>query len=502
MKVLLVYPKYPISFWGFQYSLPFIRCKATLPPLGLLTVAAMFPKEWEVRLADQNIGPISDKDILWANVVFISAMLAQSEATLQILEYCHSIGKKTIAGGPLFTADPDKFEDLVDCLILNEAEITFKLFLRDWQNGGIESVQAKYSSSEFCNIRETPIPRWKLLGRNFKKYSSMSIQFGRGCPYDCEFCNVTTLCGRKMRLKGTEQIIAELQALYEMGWRDSVFFVDDNFIGNVPKAKEALVEIANWQKERAYPFPLYTQSSMNLADDVELLELMVEAGFDRVFIGIETMNKASLEETGKTQNLQGDLLRRIRNIQNAGIEVMGGFIVGFDADTEDVFRELADFIQLAGIPTAMVGIMQAWPGTKLWKRLLSEERLLDEATGNNADGTCSFIPKNMTVDELIEGHQYILHELFLNSKKYGERLAVLLKECPQETYSRKPTFEGAYAFLLSVLKIGIFSEARGEYWRSLRLAFKENPKAMHQAVKHWIFQAHFREVSQQIVDAK
>lgn len=352
MKILLIYPKYPETFWSFKYALKFISKKASFPPLGLLTVASMLPKEWEKRLIDMNISPLTEKDIDWADYVFISAMAIQKNSVKEIIKKCKKCGAKIVAGGPLFTMDYEEFHD-IDYLVLNEAENTLFPFLNDLEKGSARHI---YISNEWPDIRKTPLPDWTLI--DMKKYASMSIQYSRGCPYNCEFCDIPVLNGRAPRTKDKDQVIAELNAIYKHGWRGGVFFVDDNFIGNRKKLKkEILPSIIEWMKRYKFPFSFFTEASINISDDDELMHLMVEAGFDKVFIGIETPNEESLTECNKFQNKSRDLLYCVKKIQNQGLEVQGGFIVGFDNDPPSIFERQINFIQKSGIVTAMVGLL-------------------------------------------------------------------------------------------------------------------------------------------------
>ena len=387
MKILLVSPGSPDTFWGLKHALKFISRKATLPPLGLLTVAAMLPKDWELKLVDMAVTELADKDIYWADYVFISAMLIHKESVRQVIDRCRKIGKKLVAGGPLFTAVPEEYDD-IDHLVLNEAEITLPQFLKDLALGSARHI---YTSNQWANLQDTPLPLWKLL--DTKQYASLSIQYSRGCPFDCDFCNVTTLFGHKSRTKTKEQILAELQSLYDIGYKGGVFFVDDNFIGNkLHLKKEILPAVIDWMEKRKHPFFFNTQASINLADDDELMRLMVQAGFEYVFVGIETPNQASLSECNKVQNKGRDLIDSVKKIQNAGMEVQGGFILGFDSDKQSIFDNVIQFIQESGIVTAMVGLLNAPKGTKLYNRMVNEKRLLNDGTGDNTDFTMNFLP--------------------------------------------------------------------------------------------------------------
>ena len=414
MKVLLIYPEFPDTFWSFKHALKFIRKQATLPPLGLLTVAAMLPSAWEKRLVDLNVRKLTDEDLAWADFAFISAMVVQRESTCQVIARCKEAGLKIVAGGPLFTAEYDQFET-VDHFVLNEAELTLQPFLRDLEQG---SAQRVYSSTEFPDIHQTPAPLWELA--DLKHYAGMAIQYSRGCPFDCEFCNITALLGHQPHVKSAEQIIRELEGLYRLGWRGSVFFVDDNLIGNKKHLKkELLPALIEWRKDKV-GLSFNTEVSINLADDDELMELMYKAGFDTVFIGVETPDEDSLAECNKKQNQHRDLVADVQRIQRNGMQVQGGFIIGFDSDTTSIFQRQIEFIQKSGIVTAMVGLLQAPIGTRLYERLTREGRLLGMMSGDNVDGTTNIIPK-MNIDILHKGYKTVINSLYAPKNYYPAR---------------------------------------------------------------------------------
>ncbi|MDO9347746.1 MAG: B12-binding domain-containing radical SAM protein, partial [Anaerolineales bacterium] len=405
LRILLVYPEFPDTFWSFKHALKFIRKKAGAPPLGLLTVAAMLPSEWEKRLADLNVTNLTNEDLAWADYVFVSAMVVQRESVRAIIKRCKTAGVKVVAGGPLFTMEHEQFPD-VDHFVLNEAEETLAPFLRDLEQGQARRV---YASAEFPDIHQTPIPLWQMA--NLKHYDTVSIQFSRGCPFNCDFCNVTALLGHRPRTKTAAQIIAELDSLYALGWRKSIFFVDDNFIGNKKHIKtEVLPALIEWRKNKT-GMPFSTEASINLADDPVLLRLMVQAGFDTVFVGIETPNEDSLAECSKNQNKGRDLVESVKQLHRAGLQVQGGFIVGFDNDSPSIFQQQIDFIQKSGIVTAMVGLLLAPPSTRLYERLRKEGRLANEMSGDNVDGSTNIIPK-MGMEPLREGYRKILNQIY------------------------------------------------------------------------------------------
>jgi len=488
MKALLIYPEFPDTFWSFRYALKFINRKASSPPLGLLTIAAMLPEEWEKRLVDMNVESLDDDDVRWADLVFVSAMSVQKESVQGVLERCRAAGVRIVAGGPLFTTEYESFPD-VDHLVLNEAEITLPRFLEDFRKGAAGRF---YATDQWTDIRKTPIPLWGLI--NIKHYASINIQYSRGCPFNCEFCDITLLCGRNPRTKDKEQIISELESVYASGFRGQVFFVDDNFIGNKKKLKEEILPaISAWMEKRRHPFSFNTQASIELADHQDLLEMMVGAGFDVVFIGLETPHEESLAECSKFQNKNRDLLASVRKIQKSGLEVQGGFIVGFDNDPLTIFDTQIKFIQKSGVVTAMVGILIALPRTQLYERLKKEKRLLKETSGNNTDFSTNFIPR-MDYDLLISGYKKVLGTLY-SPKHYYERIRTFLREY---TPPRKKLFRFRFnyisALVRSLIVLGLLGKERFHYWRLLFWTMFSRPRLLPQAVTLSIYGFHFRKI--------
>ena len=489
MKILLIYPESPETFWSFKYALKFISKKASLPPLGLLTVAALLPKEWEKKLVDMTVTALSNIDIQWADYVFISAMSIQKESVKKIITQCKELGAKIIAGGPLFTSGYEDFENDVDYFILNEAEITLPLFLEDLKGGHLKHI---YTSDQWVDIKKTPIPLWELVDIN--KYATMCIQYSRGCPFNCDFCDVTFLFGHKMRIKTKDQILAELDSLYSQGWRGGVFIVDDNFIGNKKELKnKVLPAMINWMEERKYPFTFNTQTTVSLSDDEELMRMMVQAGFVAVFVGIETPNEESLAECGKLQNKNRDLIACVKKIQRFGLVVNGGFIVGFDNDTPAIFERMIEFIQKSGIVSAMVGLLNAPRGTKLYQRLIQENRLLKESTGNNTDLSINFIPK-MDYKALIDGYKRVLYTIY-SPKCYYERILMLLRNI-KPLQKRRYQFHLCYltAFLKSIWQLGIIGKERIYYWKIFFWTLFRRPQLFPMAIIYAVYGFHFRKI--------
>jgi len=480
---------YPDTFWSFKHALKFVSKKASFPPLGLLTVASILPKEWNKKLIDMNASILRDVDILWADYVFISAMSIQAESANQVIEKCRKLKTKVVAGGPLFTSSPQYYQN-IDYLVLNEAEITLPQFIKDLDEG---KPDQKYTSEDWADITATPLPMWELISMN--NYTSMNLQYSRGCPFDCDFCDITVLYGRKPRTKSKEQVIAELESLYLTGWRGPVFFVDDNFIGNKVKLKrDILPAIAGWMEGKKNPFYFNTEVSINLADDDNLMQLMVKAGFEAVFIGIESPNEESLIECNKTQNRNRDLISSVKKIQGSGLEVQGGFIVGFDNDPPAIFDKLTAFIQESGIVTAMVGLLNAPQGTKLQKRLLKEGRLLSDFTGNNTDFSINFIP-HMDSEVLINGYKKILNTIY-SPKFYYERVMRFMRGYDpkkKKVFHLNPNY--ILALFKSMFKLGVIGEERIYYWKLFFWSLFRKPQLFSLAILFTIYGFHFKKIS-------
>ena len=487
MKVLLLYPEFPDTFWSFKHAMVFIGKRAILPPLGLLTVAAKLPAEWEKRLIDLNVRPLRDEDLAWAEVVLISAMTVQRGPARALIGRCRTAGKTIVAGGPLFTVEPEQFPE-VDHLVLNEAEVTLPEFLRDFARGEALHV---YTSTELPGLEATPAPLWELA--ELRRYVSMSVQYSRGCPFDCDFCGVTVMFGNRPRVKTAAQIITELDGLWAHGWRGSVFFVDDNLIGNKRSLREDLLPaLIRWRQGRR-GVAFFTEASINLADDAELMGLMVAAGFDMVFIGIETPEEASLVECSKRQNQNRDLIADVKRIQRAGLEVQGGFIVGFDNDPPAIFQRQIDFIQRSGIVTAMVGLLQAVPGTRLHARLQDEGRLFGEATGDNVDGTTNFVPRMDRV-MLRDGYRRLMVHLYAPGPYY-RRIRTFLREFRPPQVAGAVTWQDLWAFVRASVRLGIFGRERFHFWGLLIWTIFRRPKRVPLAVMFSIYGFHFRKCS-------
>jgi len=493
MKILLVYPETPDTFWSFRNALKFVAKKSSEPPLGLLTVAAMLPEAWEKKLIDMNVSILEDKTIQWADYVFISGMDVHIKSFKKVISRCNTLGVKVVAGGPMCTLNYKQFLG-IDHFVLGEAECALPPFLEDLINGNPKPV---YQAENFPDLKKTPIPLWHLF--EMEKYASMSIQYSRGCPFDCEFCNITVLNGRKPRVKTGAQFLDELMALYDAGWRGEVFIVDDNCIGNKKQLKNDLFPaLIKWSKEMGYPYRFTTEVSINLSDDETLIQMMVEAGIYKVFVGIETPSCESLCGCGKSQNVGRDLVESVKKLQRMGLIVYGGFIVGFDEDSTQIFDDQIHFIQKSGIVTAMVGLLTALTGTKLFRRLKQENRLLESSTGNNMDGSLNFIPK-MNYQKLVRGYRKILTTIY-SQKEYYYRVKTFLKEynLPDLKSVVRVTRTDIMAFLKSIWFLGIREKGRKYYWKLMIYSIFRHPAKFPLAVTLAIYGFHFRRVVETI----
>lgn len=489
MKILFVYPEFPETYWSFKHALAFEGKRSAFPPLGLLTVSAMLPAAWEKRLVDMNIEPLTNSDLDWADIVFLSAMLVQKASLHQVIDRCREKNKRVAVGGPFVSTTHEVVE--ADHIFIGETEETLPEFIRDLELGIPAPV---YRAETKPALTATPIPDFHLA--KLERYSAMSVQYSRGCPFQCEFCDIIEIYGRVPRTKTSRQMLAELDALCQAGWSGMVFIVDDNFIGNKKSVKAFLPELAEWSRRRGERFSFITEASVNLAEDEQLLALMREAGFRRVFLGIETPVPESLEEAHKTQN-RGNLLNAVKRIQSYGMEVMAGFIVGFDNDPENIFDLQADFIRESAIPLAMVGLLTALPDTGLWRRLKKEGRLLAESSGNNTDCSLNFVPK-MDATRLVEGYKGLLQTIY-GSREYYERaldcLARLADYQPEPRRGR-PRDEAA-ALVRIVLKLGVIDAERRAFWRYFVNIVSKHRKHFAHAMTLAAMGYHFRKLTRE-----
>jgi len=492
VKILLVYPETPASFWSFKDALKFVAKKVAEPPLGLITVAALLLQDWEKKIIDMNISPLEAEDILWADYVFLSGMSIQIKSFREVIRRCNTLGVKIVVGGPLATTQYKDFLG-VDHFVLNEAENTLPPFIEDLKNGNPKPV---YSSDEYPDITKSPAPKWELLEMN--KYASLSMQYSRGCPYDCDFCSITMLNGRIPRTKTTTQFLGELTTMYNLGYRGPISVVDDNFIGNKRKLKEEMLPLLiEWSKERKYPFSFITEVSVNLADDDLLMDLMIEAGFNSIFVGIETPSTESLQECGKSQNLKRNLVTSVKKLQERGFIVSAGFIVGFDSDTTSVFEDQINFIQKSGIVSAMVGLLNAPSGTKLYKKMQSENRLLEIWSGNNMDGAMNFVPK-MNYAELIGGYSKIIQTIYAQ-KEYYIRVKSFLNNYKQPFWNKnKIKLKEVRAFMMLIWLLGTLEKGKKYFWKLFAFSLLKHPNKFPLAMTMAVYGYHFRRVAAKI----
>jgi radical SAM superfamily enzyme YgiQ (UPF0313 family) len=489
MKILFVNPEFPDTYWSFRHALPFERKRCAFPPLGLLTVSALLPKNWERRLVDVNVRPLKSSDIAWADMVFVTGMLVQKESLQEVVRRSKAMGKRVVIGGPYITTT---IEDLpeADHIFIGEAESTLPQFVKDLAEG---KAKRSYQAVDRPPLSMTPVADFQLA--DTKHYSSMSVQYSRGCPFNCEFCDIIEIYGRVPRTKSNQQMLAELDALRNIGWRGTVFIVDDNFIGNKKNVRQLIPALADWQERNGHPFSLLTEASVNLADDEDLLSEMRRAGFRKVFLGIETPVEESLKEAQKSQN-RGNLLDSVKKIQSYGMEVMAGFIVGFDNDPDDIFERQINFIRDSAIPLAMVGLLTALPDTQLWRRLEKEGRLLGESTGNNTNTALNFMPK-MDPARLVEGYISIMRTIY-NPREYYQRVLDSLKRTPKAV--AEPVsynlLAGLTAFTRLTVKLGVVDRERREFWRFFVEAAAHHRHKFIEAMRLAALGYHFRKLNE------
>lgn len=491
MKVLFVNPEFPDTYWSFRHALSFDGKRSAYPPLGLLTVAAMLPQSWEKCVVDMEVRKLKKAHIEWADMVFVTAMLVQKDALNRVVQRCKALGKRVVVGGPYVSTSAEKLPD-ADHIFVGEAETTLPQFIADLERGKAEPV---YRAAERPPLSLTPVPDFRLADLN--RYAAMSIQYSRGCPFQCEFCDIIEIYGRVPRTKSNQQVLAELDALKSNGWQGTVFIVDDNFIGNKKNVKQLLPDLVDWQKRNGQPFSLLTEASVNLADDESLLATMREAGFHRVFLGIETPVAESLKEAQKSQN-RGNLLDSVKKIQSYGMEVMGGFIVGFDHDPEDIFQRQISFIRESGIPLAMVGLLTALPDTQLWRRLKKEGRLIAESCGNNTSDSLNFVPR-MDPARLVAGYRSILENIYSSGEYYRRSL-----ECLRRVSGKGPEpnrynlMSGLMALSRIIVRLGLIDGERKEFWKYFRESIMKHRDNFAHSMRLAAMGYHFRKLNENL----
>lgn len=503
---LLVYPEYPPSYWGMQFSLEMFGIKAAFPPLGLLTIAAMFPPEYDLRVVDMNVTPLEDSDLAWADLVCASTMFIQRHSLRDVIERCNRAGVPVVVGGPHPTTFHDEIAG-VDHFVLDEAEEIFPEFLRDWESG---TAKAIYREPRKPDVSLTPVPRFDLI--DLKAYYSMSVQFSRGCPFDCEFCDIIKLYGRIPRTKSPEQMVNEFEALYRLGWRGQLFLVDDNFISNKRDALKLLPVLAEWQKARGYPFTLFTEATVNLARMDALMDVMIEAGFNSVFLGIETPNPEALIKMKKVQNTSKQeedyLLHSVRKIQQKGMRVDGGFILGVDGDDESAFDVQIEFIQEAGIPMASVGLLHAIKGTDLYERLKRENRLLDQSVRDRVNAVIDLVSVNVAInfkpemdpETLFEGYRRVITTLYDPTlENYFKRCLTLFDYLKPISHSRKTINENTLFVAMMTVRRRLSSQQLPAYNKFIAKVSKNHPRMLPDAIRLASMGYHFEKIIRQQV---
>jgi radical SAM superfamily enzyme YgiQ (UPF0313 family) len=483
MKALLVNPEYPPTYWSYRHSLRFVGKRCALPPLGLLTVAALLPRHWRPALVDLNVEPLDDRRLRACDVVMLTGMHCQRRSLHALLDRCRRLGVPTVVGGPYATTEPHLLEQ-ADHLVLGEAEDTLGGFCADLEAGRAARVTRNV---DLPDVTRSPVPRFDLLRRDV--YYNMSLQYSRGCPFACEFCDIIVVFGRRPRTKTVAQVEAELEAIAATRFRGGVFFVDDNFIGNRRAVRALLPRVEAWQVRRGWPFAFYTEATLNLAEDPALMAAMTRAGFWSVFIGIESPSAASLEETRKTQNARGDMVARVGAVLRQGLDVWGGFIIGFDSDGPDIFEQQLEFIERAAIPDAMVGLLQAIPGTPLSTRLAAAGRLrtiesTDQFGRTNFE---TMLPEPV----LVRGYRHTLGTLYEPRRYFGRVLAMMRRRPPGRGGRLRPAdlLAGARA----VVAQGVRGSYRGAYWRFLVDVWRWDRSRLPEAIRRAAAGHHFIE---------
>jgi len=479
MKILLLYPIFPKSFWSFEKAIALIGKKAFMPPLGLITIAAMLPEKWDIKLVDLNLRPATEAEWDWADMVMMSGMIVQRKDFMARIKEAKSRGKKVVVGGPYVSSCPELFEAAgADFIVQDEGEITLPMLIRAIENGA-ESGRFT-SGGNKPDMSTTPVPRYDLL--EIDAYSVMPVQFSRGCPFNCEFCDIIVLYGRKVRTKLPEQVLAELEFLYELGWREMVFLVDDNFIGNKHRVKEMLTQLKPWLEKRGYPFSFNTETSIDLALDRELMALMVACNFGSVFVGIETPDQDSLEMTGKIQNTRTPLAVSVRKIMDSGIRVMAGFIIGFDGETKGAGNRIVSFVEESAIPIAAFSMLQALPGTALSKRLEKENRMLEKSGDINYTTLINFIPSR-PVDEIAKEFMDGFWDLY-DPKTFIKRVYRCYRILGEVTFPKKEkghtkTGKKEIRALWTIFRrLGIIYSCRVTFWKSFFGILIHNPRGL------------------------
>lgn len=503
MRVLLVYPLFPKTFWSYEKILELVDRKVLLPPLGLITVAAILPQTWEFKLVDRNVRSVTEAEWEWADLVILSAMIVQKVDLISLIREAKRRGKRVAVGGPYPTSVPEEAEVAgADYLILDEGEITLPMFVDAIERGQTQGVFR--SDGEKPDVTTTPIPRYDLL--EFDAYDSMSVQFSRGCPFQCEFCDIIVLYGRKPRTKDPKQLLAELDYLYELGWRRGVFMVDDNFIGNKRNVKLLLKELKVWQQEHQYPFRFNTEASIDLAQDPELMNLMVECYFDAVFLGIETPDEASLSLTRKFQNTRSSLIESVQSITKAGIRPIAGFIIGFDGEQAGAGDRIVRFAEATAIPTTTFAMLQALPSTALWHRLEKEGRLYSNDSELNQTSLMNFVPTR-PLEDIAREYVEAFWQLY-DPEQYLDRVyrCFLMLGAPKcKAPAKLPSLIDLRALAIVCWRQGFVRKTRWKFWHHLFSMIKNNPAVWEHYLtvcahnEHFL---HYRQIVREQIEAQ
>ncbi|MBL1175129.1 B12-binding domain-containing radical SAM protein [Pantanalinema sp. GBBB05] len=503
MRVLLVYPLFPKTFWSYEKILELVDRKVLLPPLGLITVAAILPQTWDFKLVDRNVRSVTEAEWEWADLVILSAMIVQKVDLISLIREAKRRGKRVAVGGPYPTSVPEEAEAAgADYLILDEGEITLPMFVDAIARGQTQGIFR--SDGEKPDVTTTPIPRYDLL--EFDAYDSMSVQFSRGCPFQCEFCDIIVLYGRKPRTKTPQQLLAELDYLYELGWRRGVFMVDDNFIGNKRNVKLLLKELKVWQREHQYPFRFNTEASIDLAQDPELMDLMVECYFDAVFLGIETPDEASLSLTRKFQNTRSSLIESVQSITKAGIRPIAGFIIGFDGEQAGAGDRIVRFAEATAIPTTTFAMLQALPSTALWHRLEKEGRLYSKDSELNQTSLMNFVPTR-PLEDIAREYVEAFWQLY-DPEQYLDRVyrCFLMLGAPKcKAPAKLPSLIDLRALAIVCWRQGVVRKTRWKFWHHLFSMIKNNPAVWEHYLtvcahnEHFL---HYRQIVREQIEAQ
>ncbi|UCF67840.1 MAG: B12-binding domain-containing radical SAM protein [Acidobacteriota bacterium] len=480
MRALLVNPLFPETYWSQCHALPFVRRRCLLPPLGLITVAAMLPRSWELELVDLNVEPLSDGQIQAADVVMLTGMLAQYPSVHDVLARCRRLGVRSIIGGPYATSLPERLAD-ADHIVIGEVEELLDDLVADLEAGRAGRV---YREGDKPDLSRAPVPRYDLLRTG--AYHHMSLQFSRGCPFACEFCDVVAMFGRRPRTKSSTQVMAELESIRKTGFCGDVFFVDDNFIGNKRLVRQLLPQIADWRQQTRAPLTFYTEASINLSRDEALADEMVRAGFTAAFVGIETPSESALKESGKLQNAGLDLVGSVHRLLRQGLDVWGGFILGFDEEGDDIFDRMIRFVQQSAIPYAMVGLLQAMPNTPLYRRMEREGRLQGLPVVRGDQFGCTNFLTRLDPRTMLDGYKHVLESLYSPSVYFERCIRNLEKWIPSRSSRRRYTIAELSGAFRSLIGQGKSSGYRKSYREFIRWVLTHQPsklgKALAQAI--------------------